>query len=524
MAMQLQAQSRSPDTAKHWTSALAQALMGLNANSMNSAANRLQQGGIQSAAQQDPNLAMLQSRHLLGQNAPTATPGRSAAMPFSGDLKSAILMQESGNNPNIGPSSAGAIGPGQIMPGTFAQAARPGENINNPDDNKAVSGRLLEGYMQKYGDPARAAVAYYSGEGNVAPPGSPTPWLRDISKDKSGNPIKPVSSYVSDVTQRMGGGGQPQPTNMAQNYTAYQHNPWANPQEQALARGMITPTPGADVYGRPTVTSPMGGQRGLPVGPGVQPGVLVPAGVSAEGGINTQTPLTAPGGGQPQNLQGQLQPLMDVGKNMGQQAAANTAVKGGITSDIQAAQAAIPTMQNLDLMASDIKAHGDNMNFGPSAEFMTNMHRLVANHLPGFMSEAEMKGLAAQENVRKINALLLTSVGRQTGNTDLSLLTGEKSVPGEQNSAQGNLAIIDMLKQQIGLNARFTMENMSKYGTPGFNPVAAKAEFYKQNPIINPLTHNPITVDLAKGEKTAQSQKDFKKLSDQELKKRLGIP
>ena len=50
------------------------------------------------------------------------------------------------------------------------------------------------------------------------------------------------------------------------------------------------------------------------------------------------------------------------------------------------------------------------------------------------------------------------------------------------------------------------MENYSKYGTPGFNPLQAKAEFYAKNPVINPLTHNPITVDLSKGEGSFQPQ------------------
>jgi hypothetical protein len=103
-------------------------------------------------------------------------------------------------------------------------------------------------------------------------------------------------------------------------------------------------------------------------------------------------------------------------------------------------------------------------------------------------------------------------------------MQGRESVPGEHNSKEGAKAIIDMLKQQVGLNTRFVLENQGNYGKPGFNPLAAKAEFYKQNPIINPLTKNPISVDLQKGETVAPSYKDYKKLSDDELKKKLGIP
>lgn len=125
-------------------------------------------------------------------------------LPSQGALASisqGILGQESGNNPNIRPSIDGAIGQAQIMPGTFAQYARPGEDINNPADNLAVHGRILQDLSQKAGgDPARIAVGYFSGAGNIAPPDSPTPWKNDRT-DGNG---KSVSSYVSDVMGRVG--------------------------------------------------------------------------------------------------------------------------------------------------------------------------------------------------------------------------------------------------------------------------------------------------------------------------------
>jgi hypothetical protein len=114
----------------------------------------------------------------------------------------AISAQESGNNPNIGKSIDGAIGKWQIMPDTFKRFAIAGEDINNPKDNEAVGNRIIAEFNKKYNnDPARVAVAYFSGEGNVAPEGSPTPWKED-RKDGNG---KSVSSYVGDVINRMGG-------------------------------------------------------------------------------------------------------------------------------------------------------------------------------------------------------------------------------------------------------------------------------------------------------------------------------
>ena len=116
-------------------------------------------------------------------------------------VSSAILGQESGNNPNIGSSIDGAIGQAQILPKTFAQYAQPGEDINNPSDNLAVHNRIIQDLSQKAGgDPARIAVGYFSGPGNIAPPDSPTPW----KKDRTDGNGKSVSSYVSDVLGRVG--------------------------------------------------------------------------------------------------------------------------------------------------------------------------------------------------------------------------------------------------------------------------------------------------------------------------------
>lgn len=111
-----------------------------------------------------------------------------------------IYQQESGSGRNTATSSTGAVGPGQIMPATFRQWARPGEEITNPEHNIAVSKRMVESYYQRYGgDPARVAVAYFSGPGNVAPEGSPTPWKRDTSDGH----VR-VSQYVAQVTGRLG--------------------------------------------------------------------------------------------------------------------------------------------------------------------------------------------------------------------------------------------------------------------------------------------------------------------------------
>jgi transglycosylase-like protein with SLT domain len=155
------------------------------------------------AQQRDlPVQAQALARNYLGQQYQSPPEGSSAnpSIPV-GQLTEAIKGQESGNNPNVGMSVNGAVGVSQITPATWARYAKPGELITNPNDNAAVGQRIVTDLYNKYnGDPQRVAVAYFSGEGNVAPQGSATPWVRDVS-DGNG---KSVSSYVTDVSNRVG--------------------------------------------------------------------------------------------------------------------------------------------------------------------------------------------------------------------------------------------------------------------------------------------------------------------------------
>lgn len=176
----------------------------------------------------------------------TAIASRQPTLPdgMADKVHDAIIGQESSANPNAPPSVAGAIGIGQIMPDTFARYAKPGETIDNPEDNKRVSKRITDEYFQKYdGDAARVAVAYFSGEGNVAAPGSPTPWIADRA-DKTG---KTVSSYVTDVNARVGDTTTPLAlhrlsSNRADALKTISDNPDLNDREKSIAFAKIEQT------------------------------------------------------------------------------------------------------------------------------------------------------------------------------------------------------------------------------------------------------------------------------------------
>lgn len=138
-----------------------------------------------------------------------ATAGIRVAAPAS-SISAAILAQESGGR-DVQPSIDGARGRMQIMPGTWTQYAKPGEKIDIPADNQAVGERIIADLSGKAGgDPARIAVGYFSGPGNIAPPGSLTPWKEDR---RDGN-NKSTSAYVGEVMARL------QPTIAQQRDTA----------------------------------------------------------------------------------------------------------------------------------------------------------------------------------------------------------------------------------------------------------------------------------------------------------------
>ncbi len=487
--------AQAPDTSKHWTGVLAQALAGMRGQGMLNSANQgqrqiLQQGAnaIQGAGQGNPYTGVI-----TGQNTnPTLPQANNAASSGDGNaLKAAILMQESGNNPNIRSSYAGAVGPGQIMPQTFASIAKPGESINDASDNRNVSGRLLDKYMQDYGDPARAAVAYFSGPGNVAPPGSPTPWIKDKSDG-----TKSTSSYVSDVMRRIGGSQR-----VAQNGGGLANFYMTPGIPQELKDNVLkgnTPVPTEDVYGRPGARQGvMGPTTGTPT-QNFTPGIRAPATVGPDGGISSTIATPAPGVGGGPSTRDQLGNLYRTGQDFAAQSAVNKTEREGMQSSQQQALLVPETRQILNTMKQDILAHGDKMIFGPTADWVNNLRRSVVQHAPGLLSENDIAGLASADSFDKLSAQLQSIVGRQVGGTDASLLQGMRSVPGQHNSKEGALALIDMLDQVSQQQAKFMVQNRYKIGQPGFDFTAAKQEFFEKHPIENPLTKNKLREDLGK--------------------------
>lgn len=157
----------------------------------------------------------------------------------------AIHQQESGGALTAQTSPTGAMGGWQIEPTTFAQYATPGERITNPADNKAVGERIIADLTKRTGgDPARVAVGYVSGPGNIAPANSPTPWIKNPTV--GGGSSKRVSDYVAEVVKRLNPvsdaeAAQPAVPDWATPAPAAATPDWATPAAPASATRPETP-------------------------------------------------------------------------------------------------------------------------------------------------------------------------------------------------------------------------------------------------------------------------------------------
>lgn len=118
------------------------------------------------------------------------------------DISRAIGQQEWHGKGPAPTSVNGAIGPSQITPDTAQQYGLDPTKLNDPvyaqRARDLIIGKLAA-LPNVQGDASRVAVGYFSGPGNIAPVGSPTPYIHDAA-DGTG---KKTSAYVADVLSRL---------------------------------------------------------------------------------------------------------------------------------------------------------------------------------------------------------------------------------------------------------------------------------------------------------------------------------
>lgn len=119
----------------------------------------------------------------------------------------AIYEQETSSGRNVKTSVDGARGPMQVMPATYQRVM--GEPDTGDPVQQARAGiREIKRLSEKFGaDPAKIAVGYFSGEGNVNLGDGP-PYRRNL-KDSNG---KDVSSYMTDVLEKLQKTGETKPS------------------------------------------------------------------------------------------------------------------------------------------------------------------------------------------------------------------------------------------------------------------------------------------------------------------------
>ena len=84
------------------------------------------------------------------------------------DIARSVYHQESSSGRNTTTSNAGAVGGMQILPGTFAEVADEGWDINDPIQNARAGIRYLNKMYELGGnDPRLAAIGYYGGPGAI---------------------------------------------------------------------------------------------------------------------------------------------------------------------------------------------------------------------------------------------------------------------------------------------------------------------------------------------------------------------
>ncbi|RTM13895.1 MAG: hypothetical protein EKK33_08970 [Bradyrhizobiaceae bacterium] len=348
-----------------------------------------------------------------------------------------------------------------------------------------------------------------------------------------------TESLASMIRQQQSG-QRPDADTVARNLA----DPMASPEQRRMMIEMLMGKPVEDVNGRPGYASPITGVSAAPVQGNFQPGYRAP--VQAEG-VGTTAPIPAPGpvnrapvpssarvwGDREAEAAGLYPPRSPTPSASGPQAAASpgappatylppqvggtvrelaglgrevaankTFTQGGAEAisatqkqDVATAMQAPEIKRIAGVMLDDLRTHGDKMTFGPTAAWSNEVKRAAANYLPGPM-RSQMEALASADSFEKMSAQLTSLLARGSGGTDAQLFNSMKSVPGAHNSKEGAQALLLMINQ-VADQHQAMREYVSHARTPQ-EYEALRSQFFRDNPVINPITGNPIAQDLTR--------------------------
>ena len=353
------------------------------------------------------------------------------------------------------------------------------------------------------------------------------------------------SRDISAIATQLQNGQKPDADTMARVYA----NPMAAPEHRAMLSKLLTPELITSGYGQPGYASPGTGVNAPPIKGAYTPSATVsqaaegvstsgpqPAptiqrapldAVSPKGGIfggMNSSPVgwngpapggQAPGAGSPPapvaptgNAAGgyagpmTLDQLAAKGREFAAQKAYTQGTAGTQTEiakqDLEASAAAPVIKRVAGTMLDDLHTHGDKMTFGPTAEWTNNVKRLAANYAPGLMKN-QLEGLASADSFDKMSAQL-TGLLSKGGGTDAQLFNNIKSVPGAHNSKEGAEALLKMTMQVA--DQQQALRQVTQGAKTPQEYEAMRNDFYAKNPIVNPITGNPIKLDIEAANKS----------------------
>lgn len=371
----------------------------------------------------------------------------------------------------------------------------------------------------------------------------------EIQSQAAGRNAQDQAALISQLQ----GGQKPDAGNLG----AILANPMASPETRALAVHLMTMRPKEDVAGRPAFEAPGTGVVGAPITGQFQPGYRTP---ETAGSVGTTTAIPAPpfpgtpgmsptgprppvastpkvwgdreaqaaglypptpqagsgGGGQapgavlPVAPAPVTAPPASVGSRIDALAAKDREItaekertQGGakaegevILKDVSRAAAAPETLKGLGIMKNTIETVGDKMTFGPTARLSNEARRVISNYAPGLVDE---KALAGSDAIEKLNLGLAGSLSQQLGLNPSDIYRSVASVPGNEKSKAGTLALINMM-EQAARNDQYVGTNLyqqHKGNLAGYQE--ARKAYYDSHPIVNPITGNAVEVDAKKG-------------------------
>jgi len=355
------------------------------------------------------------------------------------------------------------------------------------------------------------------------------------------------SRDISAIAEQLQNGQKPDAATMARVYA----NPMAAPEHRAMIGKLLTPELITSGYGQPGYTSPSAGVQAPPIKGAYTPSATVsqaaegvstsgpqPAptiqrtpldATSPQGGIfggmnnrpvNWPSPMPGSGGGGQAPGVGTLPAPAPVAPNgapagpmtldqlaaKGREFAAQKAYTQGTAGtqteiakqDLEASAAAPVIKRVAGTMLDDLHTHGDKMTFGPTAEWTNNIKRLAANYAPGLMKN-QLEGLASADSFDKMSAQL-TSLLSKGGGTDAQLFNNMRSVPGSHNSKEGAEALLKMTMQVA--DQQQALRQVTQGARTPQEYEAMRNDFYAKNPIVNPITGNPIKLDIEASRKS----------------------